>query len=43
MTCRCGTAMCRGEITSSDWRRPELRDRYGDHWTPALLARIERR
>lgn len=40
MACRCRSRWCRGEITSEDWRRPELRERYGSHWTPALLARI---
>lgn len=40
MTCRCGSALCRGRITGGDWRRPELQQRYGSHWTPALLQRI---
>lgn len=40
MVCRCGAASCRGMVTSDDWRRPELRRRYGVHWTPALLDRI---
>ena len=40
MACRCGAACCREVVTSDDWRRPELRRRYGDHWTPALLVRI---
>ena len=35
-------ALCRGEVTGEDWRRPELRERYGDHWVPALLRLIER-
>ena len=36
MDCRCGSALCRGTVTGDDWRRPELRQRYGDHWVPAL-------
>ena len=39
MPCRCGSVLCRGEVSGDDWRRPELRERYGDHWVPALLAR----
>lgn len=40
MECSCGSSLCRGVITGEDWRRPELRARYGDHWIPALLRRI---
>ena len=40
MACRCGAAGCRGEVTGADWRRPELRAAYGDHWTPMLLRRM---
>jgi hypothetical protein len=40
MDCACGATLCRGVITGSDWQRPDLRERYGDHWIPALLARI---
>ncbi|MEV0622946.1 SET domain-containing protein [Nonomuraea sp. NPDC050404] len=36
LDCLCGTALCRGRVTGEDWRRPELQDRYGDHWIPAL-------
>jgi hypothetical protein len=41
LACRCGAATCRGRITGEDWRRPELQARYGRHWTPVLLQRIE--
>lgn len=41
MACRCGSAMCRSVVTSDDWRLRALRERYGDHWTPVLLRRIE--
>lgn len=43
MRCTCGSPMCRAVVTSEDWRRPDLQDRYGGHWTPALRARIVRR
>jgi SET domain-containing protein len=40
MTCRCGSALCRAEVTGRDWRLRQLRDRYGAHWIPALLRRM---
>ncbi|HWG25244.1 SET domain-containing protein [Actinospica sp.] len=43
MDCACGSELCRGEVTGLDWRRAELRERYGDHWTPGLLDLIRRR
>jgi hypothetical protein len=42
MPCRCGSTLCRGRVTGTDWRRPDLQRRYGDHWVPGLLARIRR-
>jgi uncharacterized protein len=41
MDCACGSALCRRVITGEDWRRAELQARYGDHWTPVLLDRIQ--
>jgi hypothetical protein len=41
MDCHCGSARCRGRITSDDWRRPDLRRRYEGHWAPALQRRID--
>lgn len=40
MDCRCGSHLCRGTVTGDDWRRADLRARYGGHWIPLLLARI---
>jgi uncharacterized protein len=40
MQCSCGSTLCRGVITGNDWRRQDLRERYGQHWVPALLMRI---
>lgn len=42
MACSCRSSLCRGVITGEDWRLPELQARYGDHWTPALLSRMQR-
>jgi uncharacterized protein len=42
MRCTCGSPECRREVTSDDWRRPDLRERYGGHWTPALRSLIDR-
>jgi len=41
MTCSCGSAQCRGNVSGDDWRRLDLRTRYGRHWVPALLDRID--
>lgn len=41
MVCHCGVAACRGEVTSNDWSRAELQQRYRGHWAPALQARID--
>jgi SET domain-containing protein len=40
MVCACGADACRGEVTSDDWRIPELQERYRAHWVPALERRI---
>ncbi|MDR2987581.1 MAG: SET domain-containing protein-lysine N-methyltransferase [Nocardiopsaceae bacterium] len=40
MQCSCGSPLCRRVITGDDWRRAELRERYEQHWVPALLTRI---
>lgn len=40
MDCHCGSELCRGRVTGRDWLRPELRERYGDHWVPGLLDRM---
>jgi len=41
MACACGSPLCRHTVTGADWRRPELLERYGDHWIPMLLDRIQ--
>ncbi|MET8870333.1 SET domain-containing protein-lysine N-methyltransferase [Nonomuraea sp. NPDC004580] len=40
MACRCGAPSCRGVVTGADWRSERLRQIYGTHWSPALLARM---
>ncbi len=40
MACSCGSPICRGVVSSNDWRLPELQARYRHHWVPALEARI---
>lgn len=38
--CRCGSPLCRGRVSSDDWRRPELQERYRWHFTPFINALI---
>lgn len=40
MQCHCGSPVCRGVISSEDWRLAALQTRYRHHWVPALEARI---
>lgn len=41
LKCLCGTAACRGEVTGNDWKKPELREKYGRHFMPHILALID--
>ena len=41
MDCRCGTPSCRGQITSDDWRIPELRRRYAGYLSVAVQALVD--
>lgn len=40
LQCACGTPHCRGLVTGEDWKRPELQERYGVHFSPFILKRI---
>ena len=40
--CRCGVPTCRKRITGRDWRSQELLARYGRHFSPFLMRRIDR-
>lgn len=39
--CRCGSALCRGRITGSDWKLPELQRRYRGYFTPYIERLIQ--
>jgi hypothetical protein len=41
MPCACGSPLCRHVVTGADWRRAELRERYGRHWVAPLLRLID--
>jgi hypothetical protein len=41
MPCRCGSPLCRGEVSGRDWRLKSLRAAYAGHWSPPLQARID--
>lgn len=41
MTCNCGSPICRGSVTSDDWRQPALQQRYDGHWVPAMQRLIQ--
>ena len=38
--CRCGSANCRKTITGRDWRRRDLQEEYGNHFSPFINRRI---
>jgi uncharacterized protein len=42
LVCSCAADICRGVITSEDWKRPNLQALYAGHWVPALDERIRR-
>lgn len=39
--CRCGSPLCRGRITGSDWKLGDLSDRYAGRFSPFINRRIE--
>ena len=39
--CRCGTSLCRHEITGNDWQLPELQQRYRGHFVPFIERKIQ--
>ena len=39
-TCLCGEPTCRGVVTGSDWRKPELQARYVGWFSPYLVRKI---
>jgi hypothetical protein len=40
MRCACGAPECRGEVTGSDWSRPELQRRYAGYFSRYLQERF---
>ena len=42
LECRCGATACRGRVTGQDWRRADLQEKYGRHFSSYLLEKIER-
>lgn len=40
--CHCETYRCRQVVEGTDWRIPQLRQRYAGHWAPAIQALIDR-
>jgi hypothetical protein len=41
MQCSCGTPSCRGTITGSDWRNPEIQAKYDGYFSWFIQRRIE--
>ena len=41
MACRCVAPACRGVVTSDDWRRRDVQERYAGHFSPFLNRRID--
>jgi hypothetical protein len=40
MSCDCRSSRCRRTVRGTDWRLPDVRGRYRDHFSPFLNARI---
>lgn len=40
--CGCGAANCRGQVTGTDWMKPELWERYAGYFSFYLQRRIDR-
>jgi len=38
--CGCGSTLCRGTLSRTDWQLPELWDRYDGYFSPYLQRRI---
>jgi hypothetical protein len=41
MTCNCGTGLCRGEVSGTDWQRRDLQERYRGHFAPVVQTLID--
>ncbi len=40
LECRCGSPLCRHQVTGDDWKLPELQSRYGHYFSIYLLNKI---
>jgi hypothetical protein len=41
-TCRCGTVTCRQRVSAEDWKRTDLRTKFGRHWASHCLQLIDK-
>jgi len=41
LDCLCGTDVCRGVVTETDWQRPDVQARYAGYVMPHVQARID--
>ena len=41
LRCHCPSARCRQMVEGTDWRIPQLQQRYAGHWTPYLQRLID--
>jgi len=41
MPCNCGSKDCRKIIKGDDWKIKELQEKYGLHWLPYILQKIQ--
>ena len=40
--CKCGSPDCRGEVTESDWSRPDLQERYKGYFSWYIQEKIDK-
>jgi SET domain-containing protein len=40
LECRCGSPLCRHQVTGDDWKLPELQARYGQYFSTYILNKI---
>ena len=40
LECRCGSPLCRHQVTGGDWKLPELQSRYGQYFSIYVLKKI---
>ena len=41
LRCHCPSYRCRQMVEGTDWRIPQLRQRYAGHWAPAVQRLID--